>query len=247
MNQSFAERLRAGEHLLGTIVTLPSPEAAELLALCGYDWLFIDLEHGPADILTAQRMLQAARCPCLVRVADSSKSSIERALDIGATGVIVPGIRSAAEVERVVSASRYPPAGMRGVGPGRAHDYGLNFTTYLSNANDEIVVVPQIEHVDAVRDIEEIALVSGVSALFVGPFDLSASLGYPGAEHHADTRAAIGRVRQVCEEAGRRLGIFASDADSAAHWLGAGFTLVAVATDVAMLSQRARDIVHLLR
>src|SRR5690242_5227987 len=120
MDRSFSERLRTGEKLLGTIVTLPSPEVAELLALCGFDWLFIDLEHGPADVLTAQRMLQASRCPCLVRPPDSSDASLKRVLDIGAAGVIVPGVQSAAEVERIVSACRYPPAGRRGVGGARA-------------------------------------------------------------------------------------------------------------------------------
>lgn len=247
MNRSFAARLRDGERLLGTIITLPSPEVAELIALCGYDWLFIDLEHGPSDVLTAQRILQAARCPCLIRVPDSSEAWIKRVLDIGATGVIVPGVRSAAEVERVVSASRYPPAGTRGIGAGRAHGYGQQFKAYLSDANDEVVVVPQIEHIDAVREIEAIATVSGANALFVGPFDLSASIGYPGVERHPEVVAAIARVRQVCQEAERRLGIFASDVDSAAHWLEAGFTLVAVATDSAMLGQRARDIVQLLK
>ena len=154
MNRSFSERLRGGERLLGTLVTLPSPEVAELLALCGFDWLFVDLEHGPSDVLMAQRILQAARIPCLVRVPENSEAALGRVLDIGADGVIVPGIRSAAEVERVVTACRYPPEGTRGVGLGRAQGYGLNFKSYLGDANEEIVIVPQIEHIDAVHDIE---------------------------------------------------------------------------------------------
>lgn len=247
MDRSFSERLRTGEKLLGTIVTLPSPEAAELLSLCGFDWLFIDLEHGPADVLTAQRMLQAARCPCLVRPPDSSDASLKRVLDIGAAGVIVPGVQSAGEVERIVAACRYPPAGVRGVGAARAHAYGLHFKTYLTDANDEIVVVPQIEHVEAVKDIEAIAQVPGVAALLIGPNDLAASMGHLGDDRHSEVGVAIERVRSVCAEAGTRLGIYASSPDTAARWMGAGFTLVAIGTDVGMLRQRGQEIVQLLK
>jgi 2-dehydro-3-deoxyglucarate aldolase/4-hydroxy-2-oxoheptanedioate aldolase len=247
VDRSFSERLRTGEKLLGTTVALPSPEVAELLALCGFDWLFVDLEHGPGDILTAQRMLQAARCPCLVRPAESTDAAIQRILDIGAAGVIAPGLRGAADVERVVAASRYPPAGARGVGQGRAHAYGINFRSYLTEANDEVVVVPQIEHIDAVKDIEAIAQVAGVSALLIEPDDLAASMGYLGNERHSEVGLAIERTRSVCAEAGRRLGICASTPDLAAHWFGAGFTLVAVGRDIDMLRQRGQDIVQLLK
>jgi 2-keto-3-deoxy-L-rhamnonate aldolase RhmA len=247
MNKSFSERVRSGERLLGTIVTLPSPEVAELLALCGFDWLFIDLEHGPSDFLTAQRMLQAARIPCLVRVPENSDAALKRALDIGADGVICPGIRSATEVERVVSACRYPPAGTRGVGAGRAHGYGLNFKAYLGDANDEVVIVPQIEHIDAVHDIEAIALVPGVAALLVGPNDLAASMGHLGRDTHSEVGMTISRVRDACGEAGRQAGIFASGPDQAARWFDAGFNLMCVGTDIGMLGTRARDIVQLLK
>ena len=103
VSRSFAERIRNAERLLGTVLSWPSPEVAETLALCGYDWLLVDVGQAPIDMLMAQRMLQAARCPTLLRVADSSAASIGRALDIGATGVIVPGMRLAEDVERVVA------------------------------------------------------------------------------------------------------------------------------------------------
>ena len=247
LDRSLSERLRTGEKLLGTIVSLPSPETAELLSLCGFDWLFVDLEHGAGDSLTAQRVLQAARCPCLVRPQDASDSAIKRVLDIGAAGVIIPGLRSAAEIEKSIAACRYPPSGTRGVAAARAHGYGLNFKNYLMDANDELLVVPQIEHIDAVKDIEAIATVPGVSALFIGPNDLAASMGYPGHDTHPDVGLAIERVRSVCVEAGRLLGIFAPGPDAAAKWLANGFTLVAVGSDVGMLGQRGRDIVQLLK
>jgi len=247
VSRSFAERMQNAEHLLGTVLSFPSPEVAEALALCGYDWLMVDVAGAPIDTLAAQRMLQAARCPTLVRVADAGTEAINRALDIGATGVIVPGIRLAVDVEQVIAACRYPPLGKRAIGMVRAQGYGQNFKTYIDDANEEIVIVPQIDHIDAVREIEAIASVSGFNALFVDPYGLSASIGFPGQLGHPEVTAAVGRVQHVCEDAERRMGIFAHDLDSAARWLAANFTLVAVASDAMMLSQRARDSLQLLR
>ena len=247
MNRSLAARLMEGDRLLGTAVTLPSPEVAELLAACGYDWLFIDLEHGAADMLTAQRMLQAARCPCLIRVADATPAALQRALDIGADGVIIPGMNSAAQVEQAVAACRYPPLGTRSVGAGRAQGYGHNLRGYVHEANLDVLVIPQIEHIDAVHDIEAISMVAGVSALFVDPLDLAASLGRPGLSDGNEVSAALYRVHQVCTEAERRIGIHAPDADSAARWFEAGYSLIAVASDAVLLGQRARDQVQLLK
>ena len=247
MNRSLSVRLLEGERLLGTSVTLPSPEVAELLAACGYDWLFIDLEHGSADMLTAQRMLQAARCPCLIRVADASPATLQRALDIGADGVIIPGLNSAARVELAVAACRYPPLGTRSVGAGRAQGYGHNLRGYVHEANLDVLVIPQIDHIDAVKDIEAISAVPGVSALFVDPLDLAASLGRPGLSDGNEVSAAIHRVHQVCAEAERRIGIHATDADNASRWFEAGYSLVAVASDAVMLGQRAREQVQLLK
>lgn len=247
VSRSFAERMRNAEHLLGTVLSFPSPEVAEAVALCGFDWLMVDACQAPIDMLTAQRMLQAARCPTLIRVGGNGSETINRALDCGATGVIIPGVRSAADVEAAVSACRYPPLGSRTLAMVRAQGYGQNFKTYIDDANDEIVVVPQIDHIDAVREIEAIAYVSGFNALFVDPYGISASLGLPGLLGHSEVIAAIGRVQQICADAERRMGIIAHDLDSAARWIGANFTLVALASDAMMLSQRARDMLQVLR
>ena len=247
MNESMAQRLRRGEKLLGTVASLPSPEVAELLAQCGFDWLFIDMEHGPIDILMAQRMLQASRCPCLLRLPDSSEASIKRALDVGAAGVIIPGVNTLEEMERVVAACRYPPLGVRGVGAGRAQGYGMRMRDYLRDANEEILIVPQIEHIDAVHDIEALANVAGVGALFIGPLDLAASLGRPGAINDSEVGAAIERVREVCVEAERQIGIFVSDPQKARRCFETGFSLVALGSDALILGARARDLVQTLK
>ena len=172
---NFRETLKSGNRLVGTLLTLDAPEAAEILSRAGYDWLFLDLGHGAMGPSQAQRLLQAVggRIPTLVRVASRDEAGIRKALDIGAAGIIVPQIHSASEAEMAVALAKYPPAGIRGVGLGRAADFGNRFADYISRANQETAVVVQIEHVDAVGDIEAIGAVDGIDALFVGPYDLS--------------------------------------------------------------------------
>ena len=129
----------------------------------------------------------------------------------------------------------------------RAQGYGQNFKTYLDDANDEIVIIPQIDHIDAVREIEAIAAVSGFNAIFVDPYGISASMGMPGQPAHPEVAAAISRVQHFCEDAERRFGIFALDLETASRWLGDDFNLVAISSDAVMLAQRARDMLQVLR
>ena len=179
---SFRERLLRGDRLIGTTVTLPSPEVAEILSRVGFDWLWIDTEHSPYDTLMAQRLLQAAGpgFPSIIRVPWADDVWIKKALDTGATGVIVPQVNTADDARRVVAACKYPPAGTRGVGSTRAHTYGLEFQSYIDTANRETAIIVQAEHIEAVDNIEEITAVEGLDALMVGPYDLSASMGKIG-------------------------------------------------------------------
>ncbi len=181
MLHEFRKRLLRGDRLIGTMVTLPTPEVAELLATVGYDWLFLDAEHGVFDAQTLQALLQAAgsSTPCLVRVSAPAEVPIKQALDIGATGIIVPQINSAAQAEQIVRWAKYSPMGTRGTGIARAQGYGWTLGDYISVANEQTAVVVQAEDVDAVREIEAIVRVPGIDAVFVGPYDLSASLGVP--------------------------------------------------------------------
>jgi 2-dehydro-3-deoxyglucarate aldolase/4-hydroxy-2-oxoheptanedioate aldolase len=241
MFQKFRRRLLAGEQLLGTLISLPSPEAAEIAASTGYDWLFIDGEHGALDALLIQRMLQAVgdRCPCLVRVPLADEISIKRVLDVGAAGVIVPQVNTVAQAEAVVRCCRYPPQGGRGVGIARAHGYGGYFGEYVAHANEDVSVVIQAEHIDAVENIEGLAAVAGVDAIFVGPYDLSASMGRMGQVADPDVQAAIGRVASACQRSGRATGIFGLDATAVRGYAGDGFTLLAAGCDGAWLVQGA--------
>ena len=181
MTTSFRQRLLANETLIGTLISTPSPEIVELLASLDFDWLFIDAEHGafgPEQVVT---LLRAAHdCPCLVRIPGPVEAWIKKILDAGATGIIVPQINTVEEAQAVVDYAKYPPMGKRGVGLGRAHGYGKEFSSYLEKANQQTVIVLQAETKAVLDCIEEISAMPAVDAILIGPYDLSASLGHMG-------------------------------------------------------------------
>ncbi|MCZ7566489.1 MAG: aldolase/citrate lyase family protein [Burkholderiales bacterium] len=247
MTTDFATRLRRGETLLGTVVTLPALEVPELLSAAGFDWLFVDCEHAPLDFLAAQSLLQAARVPCVVRVPDGHEATLKKALDIGAAGVVVPMVTSAQQARAVVSFCKYPPQGTRGVGIVRAQGYGAAFQAYVARANETTTVIVQVEHISAIENIDAIVAVPGVDAVFVGPYDLSGSMDRMGEVEHIDVLAAIEGVRLACERARMPLGIYVGSAAAAKQYLQKGFTLVAVGIDALLLAQAGRQIVQSLR
>jgi 2-dehydro-3-deoxyglucarate aldolase len=247
MSEPFAVRLRRGDRLIGSFVTLPALEVAEVMSAAGFDWLLIDCEHAPLDAMWAQRLLQAARVPGLLRVADGHESTLKHALDIGAAGVVVPMVNTAQQARAIVSFCKYPPLGSRGVGIVRAQGYGLGFQEYVAHANESTAVIVQIEHIAAVENIDAILAVPGVDAAFIGPYDLSGSMGRLGQVDHIDVLAAIEGVRFACERAGMPLGIYVGSATAAKPYLEKGLSLIAVGIDALMLGNAARQIVHALK
>lgn len=229
---------------MGTVITLPSTEVVEIVLRAGFDWLFMDLEHSAMSIKDTQRLLQVAGAdiPCLVRVPSNEDTWIKQALDIGAAGVIVPQVHAANDVRRAVQAARYPPEGTRSVGIARAHGYGDEFQEYVATANRTTAVVVQIEHVDAVADIEQILKVPGVDGLFVGPYDLSASMGKAGRVGDPDVREAIERVTKAADHAGIPLGIFGATAAAVEPHVRSGYTLIAVGMDTMLIGKAAKEI-----
>lgn len=246
-NAAFAARLRAGDTLLGAIVALPCPEVAELFSRAGFDWLLIDTEHSPMDPLAAQGLLQAARCPCMVRVHAGEEAAIKKVLDIGAAGVVVPQVNTAAEAERMVRYCKYPPRGSRGVGIVRAQGYGLDFQQYVDGANDSVIVMLQIEHIDAVNNIESIVRVPGVDALMIGPYDLSGTMGKLGQVNDPEVQQAMETVRRACAAAGMKLGVFAASAEGMKPYIQKGYNLPIAGMDLMLLSAAARGIVQALK
>ncbi len=244
MKHQFRSRLLAGELLVGTMISLTSPAVAELMADAGFDWLFIDAEHGTFDTESMQAVLQSAgpETPCLIRVAESVEAPVKKALDIGAAGIIAPQINSVEAAERVVRFSKYSPQGSRGVGISRAHGYGLKVQEYLDTANEEVAVVIQAEHIDAVNNIESIVKAPGIDAVLVGPYDLSASLGKIGQVNDSEVTDAIDHVTRVCQDAGVKLGAFGISAAAVKPFIDNGFTLITASIDTLMLGQAAQNL-----
>ena len=233
MTVNFRARLKNGDVLIGTLITIPAPEVAEIMIESGFDWLFIDTEHSAFNSRDALRILQTAgdRCPCVVRIPGNDEVWIKKALDIGADGIIAPRVGSAAEAEDIVRLCKYPPRGVRSVGIGRAHKYGLGFSQYVTRANDEVAVIIQAETTDALKNIADIVRVPGIDAVFIGPYDLSASMGKMGNIADAEVRKAIATMAECCREAGLQAGIFADTSQTAAACIREGFSLIAISTD----------------
>jgi 2-keto-3-deoxy-L-rhamnonate aldolase RhmA len=230
--KSLRQRLQAGKVLVSTLVSFPSPEVVELLSKLNFDWLFIDSEHGPLGTLEMQRMLQAAgNCPCLIRVPSNDLVYIKQALDIGAAGIIVPQINDAEEAQVAVHAAKYPTQGNRGIGLARAHEYGISFTDYLAKADNETCVVIQAETRGAIEHIDEIVAINDVDAILIGPYDLSANLGYTGQIDHPEVVAAISKVEHACKRANVKLGYFGINAESVLPYKEKGFTLLTIGVD----------------
>ena len=249
MANEFRARLKRRETLLGTMVTLASAASAEVLASLGFDWLFVDAEHGPLETRELTGILQAVgdRTACIVRVPEAAELPIKKVLDLGAHGIIVPQVNSAEQAANVVKWARYSPEGARGVGLARAHGYGLRFREYLSAANREIAVIVQAEHVRAVENIDAIVRVPGVDAVLLGPYDLSASLGKMGEIDAPEVIVAIGRVTDACRAAGMPLGYFGVTAAAVAPYVARGYTLIVAGVDALYLANGAKALLEELR
>ena len=245
----FIERLRQNELLIGTMLTIPAPEVAEMVAKCHFDWLFMDGEHSPLSILDWQRMIQAVggRCASILRVPCRDEADFKKALDIGADGIIAPGVNNAEAAMEVVNWCKYPPRGRRGVGLARAQGYGLDFAEYMESANDEIAVIIQAEHIDAVNNIESIVQVDGIDAVFVGPYDLSASIDRMGALDDPEVVAAIDKVFAACRDQGMPLGYFGVDAASVQACIEKGSNLICAGVDAGFVTRGATEIVESLK
>jgi len=207
----FHERILARERLAGTFLNLGSPLVAEIAGCAGFDWLPIDLEHGVGGEESLLSQLHAAgTTPAapVVRIAANEVARFKRALDLGASGVMVPWVNSANEARAAVAAFRYPPRGVRGVTKFmRACEFGADFNEYFVRANDRLVLMTQIETADAVENIEEIAAVEGIDVLFIGPMDLTTCLGIQGQFEHPRFRDAVAKTCETAARAGKATGI----------------------------------------
>jgi len=246
----FKRALRESQPLLGLWCGLGSTAATEIIADAGLDWILIDTEHAPTELPAVADQLRAvlpSPTSAVVRPAWNDPVLIKRILDVGAQSLLVPYVQSAGEAERAVAATRYPPAGIRGVASvQRANRYG-RVADYFTRANDEMCVVVQLETRAALDALEDIAAVDGLDALFVGPSDLAASLGHPGNSSHPVVRDAIEGACRRARTAGKPIGILAPVEDDARAFLEMGFRFVAIGSDVVTLRRGVDGLVARLR
>ena len=249
MTLSFRKRLQTGDTLIGALLQMPLPEVAEAFVQAGYDWLFVDLEHSPMDARNALDVLAAvdSRIPCVVRVPWNDEANIKKVLDIGATGVIVPLVNNAEDARLAVGRCKYPPVGFRSVGITRAQRFDLDFEAYMRRANDEIAVIVQIEHIEAVKNIDAILDVPSIDGVFVGPFDMSGSMGLPGQINHPQVQAAIRQVISACEKRDVARCIYAHTPKHAATYMEQGYRVIGLCTDYIMLARTAADYLRQVR
>ena len=241
MTLSFRHRLREGRPLIGALLQMPLPEVAEIYAHAGYDWLFVDLEHSPMEARQALDIITAvdSRVPCVVRMPWNDEAHIKKALDIGATGIIVPLVNTVEDAKRAVDRCKYPPQGVRSVGITRAQRFDLDFDGYMQRANDEVAVIVQIEHVDAARNIDAILDVPGIDGVFVGPFDLSGSMGKPGKINDPEVQQAIRDIIRACEKRDIARCIYAHSPAHAKTYLEQGYRVIGLCTDYITLARAA--------
>lgn len=243
---TFKQALREGKPQIGLWLGLADGYVAELLASTGFDWLLIDGEHAPNGIRTVLSQLQAvAPYPghAIVRPVEAATALIKQYLDLGAQTLLVPMIENAEQARQVVSATRYPPQGVRGVGSALARaSRWSQVDGYLQHADDELCVLVQVESAAALANVAEIAAVEGVDGVFIGPSDLSASMGHRGNPTHPDVQAAIDNAIAQVKAAGKAVGILCADRALARRYLELGVLFVAVGVDTTLLVRAAREL-----
>ena len=246
ISNHLKQALRAGRPQFGTLLNFGDPLVAEMMAAVGFDWLLVDTEHGPIDLATLATMFAAiTRYPVapLVRVHATAEENVKRVLDAGAWGVLAPNVRTREEAELLVRACKYPPAGIRSLGAGRfALSFKTDPPTYFARANDEILVIAQIEHIDAIRDIDRILSVPGLDACYVGPNDLCASMGLaPSLEPpHREFEEAMRVLLAAARRHGVVAGIHCATTATVNRRIGEGWMLVGMLNDQRLLVGAAR-------
>ncbi len=244
---NLKKRMANGEAVFGLFINSGSTIACEIAGLSGFDFVMIDSEHGPTDPLRNRDLITAAEyrdTVPLIRVPNGAYDTILRTLDVGAHGVMVPQINTPEQAQAVAEAALYTPQGSRGVATTRAGDYGFfqPVSEYFCQANERNLVVVQCENVKAVPYLDEICQVPGIDVVFVGPYDLSASMNAPGKVDYESIRPVADLVMKKTAENGKFAGIFTKDPEEARMYEDMGFRFIIVSTDISCLASGCRRI-----
>ena len=243
---SLKNKLKTNQLTIGSWIMMNDPMSVEVMALAGFEWLVVDIEHTSIDLHAAEnliRTIQANGMSALVRVSKNEEVIIKKVLDMGVDGIIVPMICSKDDASLAVNFSKYPPLGKRGVGLYRASGYGVKFEDYKKWVNEELVIIAQIEHIDAVHNIDGILQVDGIDGAFIGPYDMSGSMGYPGEFGREEIKEALQKVITQCEKHRIPSGIHVVDTDpkNLQSKIEQGYTFLAFGIDYFFLRDAAMN------
>ena len=231
---------------IGSWITLNNASVAEILSDAGFDWLCIDMEHSVTDYAEAQQLIltiQSKGLKAFVRVGENNTRIIKRVLDAGADGIIVPSVNSLEEAEKAVQAVKYPPEGKRGVGLARAQSYGFGFEEYKDIGTKNIKLILQIEHINALDELDEIIALSGVDGTFIGPYDLSGSMGKPGQWDEPEVKLIIQKYELTAKKYNKLIGfhVIQPDFNLVLNKIEKGYNFIAFSLDSLFLGTIARD------
>jgi len=244
MESALARKLRAHETVIGTWISSGSPNVVDVLRNLRFDWFVLDMEHSPISVETVAAMIQVlngSKITPLVRVGEIDQALFKSVLDSGAHGLVVPMVNTAEEAERAVRFCKYPPRGVRGVAAVKASDYGFSMADYIRTANDQVTLIVQIETPEALQNVGEILAVEGVDVAFVGPSDMTMTLGLVDDRGNPRVLEAMSNVVKACEAAGKTAGTLATSPEEIRRDLEMGFRFLSLATDVRQLIGGAKS------
>lgn len=251
LSDVLKKRLAAGEVLYGTFMDSCSEDLIEIVGLAGFDFAIVDAEHSPCEPMTALRLVRAAavrRLPCIIRVNNLMAGSILKMMDIGSNGIMAPLVHDAEMALHVAQSVRYYPKGRRGTALMRGSDYGfLTVEQYFDKTNANAFVMVQAESVDAIRNLEEIVRVEEIDAVFLGPYDLSQSMGIPGEVESKPILEVIEKAGRTIRDAGKTAAILAGNPEKAKLFRDWGYNLITYSTDLDIFRMALQRIVPLLR
>ena len=231
---------------IGTWMQIGHPACAEILAGSGFDWICVDLEHGVIDLESMANIFRAIErfdCVPIARLPINDPVWIHRTLDAGAQGLIVPMIKNKGQALQAIRESKYPPIGDRGFGYSRANEYGVNFTEYIKQANDDIAVILQIEHIDAINNIDDILGLDGLDGTFIGPLDLAGSMGTVDNLESQLFKDALKTYLNASKKHKKTTGmhVVRPDADNIKKAIADGYKLIALGLDTVFLEEKSRE------
>lgn len=256
MKNALREKFKKREPALGTFFNMGDMSCMECLGYTGLDFVIVDTEHGPFDTETMMDLIRAAesvRLTPVVRIADVSHKEIQRAADCGAEGLIVPCLRTVEEYKKLVALAKYPPLGNRGFIKGRGCGFGNQewaagtLSEFMENSNEKLLVLPQCETAESLAHIEEIAALPGIDGIFIGPFDLSISMGIPGEFGHPDFKAAVSRIADAFRREGKPVYIYANNAAETRAYMTAGMDGIAVSLNSIIFTDAYKKLVADIR